>query len=289
MNGISRTKISIGAILLIIIFGIVWFVNTKEEPVVVPEVVEKPTYQETILGTSVEGRDIEAISFGNGDRKLLFVGGIHGGYEWNSVYLAYRAIDYLKENPGTVPSDVQVTIIANLNPDGLYAGIGAEGRFDPNETPSVEETVPGRFNANEVDLNRNFDCKWQPSATWRSATISAGDAPFSEPEAKVLRDYVRETNPDLVTFWHSQGGAVYGAECEGEVLVATKQAVEIYANASGYDGYDIFDAYPVTGDAEAWLASIGIPAITVELATHETIEWDQNLAGIKALLEYYGK
>ena len=46
--------------------------------------------------------------------------------------------------------------------------------------------------------------------------------------------------------------------------------------------------YTITGDAEGWLASIGIPAITVELSTHATIEWDKNLAGFKALLGYYG-
>jgi len=45
----------------------------------------------------------------------------------------------------------------------------------------------------------------------------------------------------------------------------------------------------VTGDAEGWLASIGIPAITVELSTHETIEWEKNFAGIRALLDHFGK
>ncbi|MDA1334643.1 MAG: hypothetical protein O2794_01340 [bacterium] len=48
-----------------------------------------------------------------------------------------------------------------------------------------------------------------------------------------------------------------------------------------------FDAYEITGDAEGWLASINIPAITVELKTHETIEWSQNKAGIEALFKYY--
>ena len=41
----------------------------------------------------------------------------------------------------------------------------------------------------------------------------------------------------------------------------------------------------MTGDAEGWLASIGVPAITVELSTHETIEWQKNLAGLTALIE----
>ena len=62
-----------------------------------------------------------------------------------------------------------------------------------------------------------------------------------------------------------------------------------YAKAGGYQAVKAFDAYPVTGDSEGWLASIGIPAITVELSTHESIEWDKNLAGVKAVLGYYGK
>ena len=60
-----------------------------------------------------------------------------------------------------------------------------------------------------------------------------------------------------------------------------------YAKAAGYRSVTSFDAYPITGDAEGWLASIGIPAITVELSTHSTIEWDKNLAGITAVLDSY--
>ena len=38
----------------------------------------------TVIGHSVEGRDIVSYTFGTGDTHLLFVGGIHGGYEANS-------------------------------------------------------------------------------------------------------------------------------------------------------------------------------------------------------------
>jgi hypothetical protein len=57
-----------------------------------------------------------------------------------------------------------------------------------------------------------------------------------------------------------------------------------YSKASGYKAVASFDSYSVTGDAEGWLASLNIPAITVELKTHESLDWDQNLAGIKAIL-----
>ena len=60
-----------------------------------------------------------------------------------------------------------------------------------------------------------------------------------------------------------------------------------YANAAGYPAVDEFNSYAITGAVEDWLASQNIPAITVELKTHETIEWDKNLAGMKALFEYF--
>jgi hypothetical protein len=81
---------------------------------------------------------------------------------------------------------------------------------------------------------------------------------------------------------------VYASECEEGVLPETLTVMNTYGEAAGYKTVASFDAYPVTGDAEGWLASIGIPAITVELATHETIEWQKNLAGAEALISYFG-
>src|SRR3989344_8603873 len=49
----------------------------------------------TVLGKSVEGRDIVAYHYGEGSSEGLFVGGIHGGYEWNTVLLANELMSYL--------------------------------------------------------------------------------------------------------------------------------------------------------------------------------------------------
>jgi hypothetical protein len=43
------------------------------------------------------------------------------------------------------------------------------------------------------------------------------------------------------------------------------------------------------GAADDWLASINITAITVELSTHDSIEWDKNQKGIAALLNYFAR
>jgi len=287
----KRIVISVLVIVLVIGLGI-WLYSLKKEPV---EVSEDPIVEEVleprhiIIGQSAEGRDIESFIFNNGgDTHLLFVGGIHGGYEWNSIVLAYQFIDYFKANSEIIPENISVAVIPSLNPDGVYKVLGIEGLFEVGDVKiSKEDSKPGRFNAHGVDLNRNFDCKWKPESTWQGNIVSAGEGPFSEPEAEALRDFILENKPSAVIFWHSQSNAVYASECEEGILPETLKIMNTYSNASGYPAVDSFDAYEISGDAEGWLASINIPAVTVELKTHETIEWQKNLAGVKALFDYY--
>lgn len=286
-----------GAGLTIVLGGVgLWYALMSDRTAPTPEPVatSTPTQADvattsprTIIGTSVESREITAYTYGKGDQTALFVGGIHGGYEWNSILLAYEMIDYLEANPDTIPDDLQVAIIPNLNPDGLYAATQLEGRFAASDITSnaMHETGTGRFNANGVDLNRNFACNWASESSWRGNVVSAGTEPFSEPEAAALRDFVASTSPIAVTFWHSQANNVYASECNDGVLPETLTIMDVYATAGDYGAVPVFDAYPITGDAEGWLASQGIPAITVELETRTSIEWQRNLAGTLAVLE----
>ncbi|MFT5850045.1 MAG: hypothetical protein ACI9H6_000874 [Patiriisocius sp.] len=258
------------------------------EEVVVAEVPVVPFMEQRVIGTSVEGRAIDAVTFGSGEKHLLFVGGIHGGYEWNSSLLAYTMIEHIQANPEMIPQGIQVSIIPVLNPDGLFTVTRTEGVFTVADVPDPSIRVAeGRFNANDVDLNRNFDCKWAPESSWRGNVVSAGTGVFSEPEAQTLRDFVGTIRPEAVVFWHSKANNVYASECENGVLPETLAVMSAYAQAASYGEVPVFDAYPITGDAEGWLASIGIPAVTVELETANSIEWVRNLAGTNALLEMY--
>jgi hypothetical protein len=78
---------------------------------------------------------------------------------------------------------------------------------------------------------------------------------------------------------------VYAAGC-GEVDPASRSLAQVYGEASGYPVYDNFQHYDITGDASDWLATQNIPSFTVELSTHELIEWDMNLAGLQALFQH---
>lgn len=306
---LNRNHIIIIAVLSVLFLTVLFFYSKKDREKVEDEagivvatsteeiIPVKKEFYHSVIGSSVDGLDIELYDFFSGDHLegkedvyVLFVGGIHGGYEWNTVLLAYEFIDHFKENRAFLPKNVSIGVIPSLNPDGVKNVIGTTTkRFLSDIVPPIEFTTHGRFNSNGVDLNRNFDCKWKPESSWRGETVSAGEYPFSEPEAKVMRDIVMEKDPVAVIFWHSAAGAVYGSECEEGILLETMNILNAYSSASSYPAIASFDHYEVTGDVEGWLASIGIASITVELTTHQNLEWERNKAGVEAVLNYFGE
>ncbi|HSE35036.1 MAG TPA: M14 family metallopeptidase [Candidatus Paceibacterota bacterium] len=255
---------------------------------VVPAVKEDTT--KTVLGASVEGRNIVAYHFGTGTKEILFVGGIHGGYEWNTALVAYELMDHLAANPKAVPPGVKVTVIPVMNPDGLNKVVGTTTRFSAAQVPTGKDaTVPGRFNANKVDLNRNFDCDWQPTGTWQNTPVSGGSKAFSEPESIAIQKYVTAKKPTAVVVWYSAVGGVFSSNCHNGVLPETKTLTKIYSDASKYKAYEEFNFYEITGDMVNWLAKNNIPAISVLLTNHTNTEWAKNKAGVEAVLAHYAK
>ena len=126
------------------------------------------------IGTSIEGRQLLMAKIsGNvgveeGEARCLFTSTIHGD-ETTGFVLMLHLIDYLLTNYN---SDDKVTHLVNnleiwinplANPDGTYAG--------------GNNTIQGatRFNANYVDLNRNFpdpeDGEHPDGNPWQKETI----------------------------------------------------------------------------------------------------------------------
>jgi hypothetical protein len=236
---------------------------------------------------SGEGRPIDIHTFGHGPVALAFVGAIHGGYEWNTANLAYQAIDYFTRNPSAVPQALTLHIIPVANPDGLarIAPEWAGGAILP--PPGVlTDTLPGRFNANDVDLNRNWDCNWAPNALWRDQPVSAGSAPFSEKETAALRDFLLAEGVEAVIFWHSAAGVVLPGRCGATTHPPSEELAAVYSAASEYPVVPSL-SYEITGDASDWLTTQDIASIAVELTDHTGIEWERNLAGLLAVLDYY--
>ncbi len=128
------------------------------------------------IGTSLLGRPIERLDTrpANPKRHVVVVCGVHGDE---------RAAEDLAKRFGAInrPTDLHLTIIPMLNPDGWEAGTRRNGRG--------------------VDLNRNFPWGW-PNRP------DSGAYAGSEPETIAIMDFLRRTKPDLVVWVHQPLGYV---------------------------------------------------------------------------------
>lgn len=242
---------------------------------------------QTLIGYSFEGRPIFSYQFKDGPNRIIIVGGIHGGYEWNTILLAYELIDYFTKYLQHIPDTVSLQIIPSANPDGQYMSTQTEGRFEADQV--ITDTLITRFNGNGVDLNRNWACNWSENAFWRGQSVNPGEQPFSEPETRALRDFFFTPEmplPHIVIFLHSAANGVYAAGCH-DVYPEALRFAQIYGYASDYPVHESFDYYQINGDASDWLSLYGIPAISIELKNHQDLDWDENIRGVLAILNYY--
>lgn len=260
------------------------------EPAVKTPEKELENKAEPVIGKSAGGRDIFAYYFGTGPDEILVVGGVHGAYAWNTSLLAYQLMDYLKAKPETLPENIRLTVIPTLNPDGLSKVVSVTGPFEKSDVSSLPELkVAGRFNANSVDINRNFDCNWQASGIWQNKAVSGGTAAFSEPESQAVKNYAQKHKLTAVVAWYSAGGGVFASSCGGGIMPETQAITDIYAKASGYPAYNNFASYQISGDMTDWFAKNNVPAISVLLSGFDDTERDKNLAGLKMLFQHYAK
>jgi len=230
----------------------------------------------TEYGRSANDYSLQVYRLGNGPSARAIIGGIHGGYEWNTVELVSETLKYLLTNQQLIPPTVTLYIIPCANPDGYAAGTDA---------------IVGRMNGNGVDLNRNWGYEWQPTATHGTRLVEAGAGAFSERETDALRRLIEKERVELVVFYHSaMGGVVFsGAEPEKS---ATFALAEMLSRETGYRHQT--EGVPgqiTTGDAIDWLsAKMGIAGAEIELTTHDSIlgteEFQRNLRGILAFLEW---
>ncbi len=181
--------------------------NNFDKYLAIPENVD-----EFKLGESVEGRDIYAYKFENnsfhaGNKiKVLFLGGIHGN-DVGTIKLMHRLIFYLAGV--RAPLGLTVYVIPCLNVDGHVRAI-----MRPDY---VHGGVMARLNANEVDLNCNFDTKSFQIENYgvfeeENVSIFCGEKPFSEPESKLLADFVLRNGISVLYSFQAGTGEVIGGK-----------------------------------------------------------------------------
>lgn len=190
-----------------------------------------------LLGTSVNGRPIEALVHGAGDVHVLILATIHGD-EWAGTPLLETTSAMISE--GGFGSELldgrTITLVPIVNPDGFAAR--------------------RRGNVNGVDLNRNF------AADNRQDRERFGAAAESEPEAEAIARVVDGTvlgqRPDMIVSIHQPVAVVDwdGPAPAADVARRMGMACDLPARRIG--------SRP--GSLGSWAGeTLGIPTITFEL------------------------
>ena len=130
--------------------------------------------QYSLVGTSVQRLPILSFVLGQGPDVTFILATIHGN-ESAGTPLVRRLGKYLQQQPHLMKGR-KVVLLAVANPDGMAHN--------------------SRFNANGVDLNRNFP------ASNRVNDKRSGATGFSEPEARLVKELIEQYPPDRIISIH---------------------------------------------------------------------------------------
>lgn len=230
--------------------------------------------QSNIIGLSHQGRPIDVYTFGTGEQEYLIVGGIHGGYEGNTIGLANELIRYINDHPEVIPDNVTLYIIRNMNPDGEARDTG----------------VDGRVNNRGVDLNRNFPSQnwvadWDRDGCWIYRPTTGGSYGGSEPETRSVMSFISTHDIQAMISYHSAALGVFpgGDPWEPDSIRLAKKL----AKATGYPYPPLDTGCEYTGTLADWAVEIGVgAAVDMELSNHRDTDFKQNLEALKVFLSF---
>jgi murein peptide amidase A len=246
-----------------------------------PPVFESPTPfalaygpRPSIIGFSVGGRPIEVYTFGNGEKQYLIVAGIHGGYEGNTIALANELIPYIIDNPDVISADTTLYIIRDMNPD-------AEARSNDED---------GRVNNHGVDLNRNFPsdnwtADWDRDGCWVLRPTKGGDYGGSEPETRAVMNFIASHQIRALISYHSAALGIFPGGTPWEP--ASIRLAGKLGKATGYPYPPVDTGCKYTGTLADWAVENGArAAVDMELSTHKSTDFDNNLRALEVLLNF---
>jgi len=144
-------------------------------------------------------KGLQVVSLTNADSpvkekvRAFYVFGIHGR-EYISSETALKFLTQMcdgSERSKALLNAVDFRIIPVANPVGR------------KKVEQGHSCVDQRKNANNVDLNRNFDIKWEQGSSLNDAEDYHGTGAFSEPESQVIKEVAEKFKPKVFVDVHS--------------------------------------------------------------------------------------
>ncbi|HET8822765.1 MAG TPA: M14 family zinc carboxypeptidase [Thermoleophilaceae bacterium] len=173
-----------------------------------------------VIGKTIQGREIIALKITRDARRLadgarpasLYMGTVHAR-EWIATEMTRRLLHHFVDGYG---EDAEITNLVNTrelwfmpvaNPDGYQYTFTDERLWRKNLRNN--DSDPAITNADGVDLNRNYDERWnydnEGSSTEMSSLTYRGSAPASEPETKAHQALIDRMKFKFLLTYHSYG------------------------------------------------------------------------------------
>jgi len=224
-----------------------------------PSICKKEVIGQTVLGREIVALKIsDNVTLDENEPEILLEGCIHGDEQTGTWMLCNLARECcLQYNSNTqiqnLVNNREIWIVLIVNPDG-YVGEPGWG--------------PTRPNANHVDLNRDAGYMW-------TGYFGTSPGPFSQPESKVMRDFILSRNLNIMIDYHSGiQGIIYPWSYRGDPSPDHNEVQSLatdYRSVSGYPAGEFevtsgYELYQTNGSLiEFAYGSLGIDAFTVEL------------------------
>lgn len=243
------------------------------------------------IGKTTEGRNIDGVEIGGDSRtkKIFWIdGGIHAR-EWAAPHTALFFIHQLTSRanePGIkkLLNEITFVVVPCLNPDGYEftrSSTNPHVRLWRKNRSKMQcrKDIWGRNRCcRGVDLNRNFDFHFRESGTSDDpcSEIYQGPSPFSEPEAKAVRDALLSQR--------------YKGRTDAYITLHTYSQIWIHPYGHKKDAYpgDIKDLYEVGKKAAQALKRVygtkyvvGSGADTLYPASGGSEDWAKHEAKVK--------
>ncbi|KAL7034864.1 hypothetical protein ACKWTF_008147 [Chironomus riparius] len=238
------------------------------------------------IGDSYEGRPILGLKLnigGGANKKSIIFEGTHHAREWISAATVTYMLNELLTSNNTDVKDIAAAyewyIFPVTNPDGYLYTWTNNRMWRKNRKPTSNLLCIG------TDLNRNWDNFFNQGGTSFNPCDNtyAGSSPFSEPETKVLSEFIK-TVPNLVGYFpfHSYSQILmvpYGWTHElldnyHELYAIGEKALETLSSFYGttYELGSIANViYIATGASIDW--------VKYELKTNVTFEYEMRDVG----------
>lgn len=222
----------------------------------------------SVIGNSIEKRNIFCIELGNGEKCAVFAAAFHG-----LEYLTATALTEFAKRFSEMcelHNRLRLYVVPMVNPDGVEIAINGVDPKNPYHRDIIKHTGIIDFkkvwqaNASGVDINHNFNADWKRVFDSPGPTKYGGEFPESEPETRAVVKLLHKTEPELFIAFHSQGREIY-YDFNGLESESAKQNAEDVAKECGYKAAVPKGTASFGGAKDYYIQEYHKEAYTVEL------------------------